>query len=81
MEWVGVRRRLTLAERHLDAALSASVVEVVRIHLQCAQEFYASAMSALDDWGLKSEEQRELNERMLVLSMRLCTLEHRSRRL
>ena len=79
MDWVWIRSRMRLAEGHLDLALNASAAEVVRIHLQRAQEAYAAAMSALEHAGLNGDEQRELKERMQQVSIRLRMIEHRLR--
>jgi hypothetical protein len=79
MEWVWIRSRLRAAEWHLDLAVNASVAEVVRAHLQRAQDAYAVAMSELEHAGLNGEEQRELEQRMRELRVRLYTIEHRSR--
>lgn len=79
MEWVWIRSQLRVAEWHLDLAVSSASEQIVGAHLQRAQEAYALAMTALEHEGLNTEEQSELKQRMQELSVRLHSIEHRSR--
>lgn len=80
MDWVWIRNRLLLAERYLDSAVSAAALpELMRVRLQHAQEAFSVAMAAVEHVSLDGLQQRELDERMRLLSTRLRKLRRQTR--
>jgi len=80
MDWMWIRSRLRVAEWYLDGAVRASVAEVTHVHLLRAKDAYSAAMTAVEQASLSNEQQRELRERLQVLSIRLYAIERSPRR-